>query len=451
MAIDTTRRRLDWTKVCWACSPVDDAPGAARASWPASGPWAPCASSASASRPGLDGLGQADLVVLGQQRVLPDVGQVEPDEVFVVALDAFLRQVQPRPSVSDRCRRRVRDVALPVLRTRALATGRSERCDDILPAPSSDLIWRHAAAERPPGPCRSGRPGTPSGSSRRATRRAGQGEEPVDPAATGRATVGPSRARTAVGRPPLPRRPVEQACSRPRRPASSTSSRRTSRRARMTGASVDRHGPGQVPVVGDEERGAARTRYRPASRSTVLGQSARASRAAADRAAAAPSAASGSSPASTGSRSAHSSACQACCWLTASRWTCDARARPPRPPRPRSARTAGAPSSGRRRARRAGRRPSARRPERRRRARAPASAGPARPRPDGSRRPGRPVAVGDGHPAVLAERLGGDPHARAASGAACTRPRRPGAPPGPPPPGRSRRPPARPAVRSCST
>ena len=41
---------------------------------------------------GLDGLGQADLVVLGQQRVLPDVRQVEPDEVLVVALDSFLGQ-----------------------------------------------------------------------------------------------------------------------------------------------------------------------------------------------------------------------------------------------------------------------------------------------------------------------------------------------------------------------
>ena len=44
---------------------------------------------------GLDGLGEADLVVLGQQRVLPDVGEVEPDEVFLVALDTLLGQGAP--------------------------------------------------------------------------------------------------------------------------------------------------------------------------------------------------------------------------------------------------------------------------------------------------------------------------------------------------------------------
>ena len=42
--------------------------------------------------PGLDGLGEAYHVVLGQQWVLTDVCQVEPDEILVVALDSFLRQ-----------------------------------------------------------------------------------------------------------------------------------------------------------------------------------------------------------------------------------------------------------------------------------------------------------------------------------------------------------------------
>src|SRR5690606_2465458 len=41
---------------------------------------------------GLDGLRQANLVVLGQQRVLADVGEVQPDEIFLVALDALLGQ-----------------------------------------------------------------------------------------------------------------------------------------------------------------------------------------------------------------------------------------------------------------------------------------------------------------------------------------------------------------------
>ena len=39
----------------------------------------------------LDLLREADLVVLGEQRVLPDVGEVEPDEIFLVPLDTLLR------------------------------------------------------------------------------------------------------------------------------------------------------------------------------------------------------------------------------------------------------------------------------------------------------------------------------------------------------------------------
>ena len=38
----------------------------------------------------LDGLGQAGLVVLGEQRMLADVAQVQPDEVLVGALRALL-------------------------------------------------------------------------------------------------------------------------------------------------------------------------------------------------------------------------------------------------------------------------------------------------------------------------------------------------------------------------
>ncbi len=40
----------------------------------------------------LDGLGQPHLVVFGQQRILADIGQVEADEIFLVALDALLGQ-----------------------------------------------------------------------------------------------------------------------------------------------------------------------------------------------------------------------------------------------------------------------------------------------------------------------------------------------------------------------
>ena len=38
---------------------------------------------------GFDGLRETHLVVLGEQRVLPDVGEVETDEVFVVTVDAI--------------------------------------------------------------------------------------------------------------------------------------------------------------------------------------------------------------------------------------------------------------------------------------------------------------------------------------------------------------------------
>ena len=36
---------------------------------------------------GLDGLGQPDLVVLRQQRVLADVGEIETDEVLFITID----------------------------------------------------------------------------------------------------------------------------------------------------------------------------------------------------------------------------------------------------------------------------------------------------------------------------------------------------------------------------
>jgi hypothetical protein len=49
----------------------------------------------------LDRLGQPDLVVLGEQRVLPDVGEVQADEIFLVALDALFGQKRPLCSESD--------------------------------------------------------------------------------------------------------------------------------------------------------------------------------------------------------------------------------------------------------------------------------------------------------------------------------------------------------------
>src|SRR5260221_5513465 len=38
-----------------------------------------------------DLLREANLVVLGEQRILPDVGEIEPNQVFLVALNSLLR------------------------------------------------------------------------------------------------------------------------------------------------------------------------------------------------------------------------------------------------------------------------------------------------------------------------------------------------------------------------
>ena len=64
---------------------------------------------------GFDGLGQANLVVLGQQRVLADVGQIQPNQIFVVSLEALLCQLHQvlrfphqrggRPTLAQRHRR----------------------------------------------------------------------------------------------------------------------------------------------------------------------------------------------------------------------------------------------------------------------------------------------------------------------------------------------------------
>ena len=46
----------------------------------------------------LDLLGEADLVVLREQRVLPDIGQIEPNQVFFVPFDALFRQENRSPN-----------------------------------------------------------------------------------------------------------------------------------------------------------------------------------------------------------------------------------------------------------------------------------------------------------------------------------------------------------------
>ena len=105
LAIDTTRRRFDCTN--WRS---------------ASSPWRAVRRSSRLRGGGdvlaagverldrllarLDRLRQPDLVVLGQQRVLTDVGQVQTNEVFVIAFDAiFGHGGSFVPSRHGRCRR----------------------------------------------------------------------------------------------------------------------------------------------------------------------------------------------------------------------------------------------------------------------------------------------------------------------------------------------------------
>ena len=38
--------------------------------------------------------GETDLIVLGEQWILPDVGEIEPDKIFLVPLDTLLRHGQ---------------------------------------------------------------------------------------------------------------------------------------------------------------------------------------------------------------------------------------------------------------------------------------------------------------------------------------------------------------------
>ena len=91
LAIDTTSRRFDCTNVRSASSPSR---AVRRSSRFLAGGERPCRRRRARSRAALPAsicLRQADLVVLGEQRVLPDVGEVEPDEIFFVPLDTLLR------------------------------------------------------------------------------------------------------------------------------------------------------------------------------------------------------------------------------------------------------------------------------------------------------------------------------------------------------------------------
>ena len=83
----------------------------------------------------LDLLREADLVVLGEQRVLADVGEIEPDEIFFVALDTLLRH-PVTPWLVDTRRA---DLGRP--RTRARAC--SPRMLLLLPVHDTGRVKRH--------------------------------------------------------------------------------------------------------------------------------------------------------------------------------------------------------------------------------------------------------------------------------------------------------------------
>ena len=105
LAIDTTRRRFDCTNWRSASSPWR---AVRRSSRLRAGVTLLAAGVEVLDRllARLDRLGQADLVVLGEQRVLPDVGQVEAYEVFVIAFNAILGHGGSFvPSRQGRCRR----------------------------------------------------------------------------------------------------------------------------------------------------------------------------------------------------------------------------------------------------------------------------------------------------------------------------------------------------------
>ena len=90
LAIETTRRRFDCTNVRWASSPV--AGGAPQLALLGRGEVLRAPEQLLARGVAvLDLLRETDLVVLGEERVLPDVGEVEPDEIFLVPLDTLLR------------------------------------------------------------------------------------------------------------------------------------------------------------------------------------------------------------------------------------------------------------------------------------------------------------------------------------------------------------------------
>ena len=89
LAIETTRRRFDWTNARSASSPSRAARRSSRLR--AGGDVLRRVELGDRGLAGLDLLRQADLVVLGEEHVLADVREIQPDQVFLVAFDAIFR------------------------------------------------------------------------------------------------------------------------------------------------------------------------------------------------------------------------------------------------------------------------------------------------------------------------------------------------------------------------
>ena len=70
--------------------------------------------------PDFDRLGQPHLVVLGEQRILADIGQIEPDEVFFISFDSVFGQPSQPPLFAVRsaqCNNRPRPPPFPPRRS----------------------------------------------------------------------------------------------------------------------------------------------------------------------------------------------------------------------------------------------------------------------------------------------------------------------------------------------
>ena len=89
LAIDTTSRRFDCTNCALGVLALARPCGAARACLAGVSVLAGVVELGERRVAGFDRLREPDLVVLGQQWVLPDVGEVETDEVFLVPIDSL--------------------------------------------------------------------------------------------------------------------------------------------------------------------------------------------------------------------------------------------------------------------------------------------------------------------------------------------------------------------------